>query len=439
MEDERRKGGSLPFRQRMAEALSPFSGRPFRILWTGQSVSAAGNAMATVALVFAVLEIGGSATDIGLIIAAQAIAKVVLVLAGGVWADRLPRQVIMLTCDLTRAAVQLALAVLLFTDRAEVWHLACGAVLFGAAQAFFGPASTGLLPETVGNKNLQQSNALMSFSSSIFSVAGPALAGLLIAGFGPGVVFVLDASTFLVSAVSLRLLKLAPRRVTTSTSFWSDLRTGWHEMAIRPWYWINLIAHSLWNFAVAAFFVLGPVIAADQFGGASSWGLISASSAAGAIAGGIVSLRLQPKRPLIAANLALLLTALPLLALAPPLATPVILGAAFMSGMGLTFLNSVWTATMQELIPDDVRSRVDSYDWLLSMVVAPIGMALAGPVAERVGTAETLVGAALLIVVPCSLTALVPGIRAVTRAADGRVVGPEGRSEKRQPEPVGID
>lgn len=435
-DNQRKPGGNN--RKLLAEALSPFSGRSFRLLWTGQSVSAAGNTLASVALVFAVLDIGGSAADIGLVIAAQSVAKVVFILAGGVWADRLPRQAIMLTCDLTRAGVQTALAALLFSGRAEIWHLACGAVLFGIAQAFFGPASTGLLPETVAKEELQQSNALMSFSGSVFSVVGPALAGVVIAGFGPGVVFVVDAATFLVSAASLYLLKLAPRLVSTSTSFWGDLSTGWREMAIRPWYWVNLIAHSLWNFAVAAFFVLGPVIAAERLGGASSWGLISSGSAAGAVIGGIVSLRLKPKRPLIAGNFALLLTALPLIALAPPLTTWVVVAAAVLSGVGLTFLNSVWNATMQELIPDEVRSRVDSYDWLLSMVVAPLGMAMAGPLADRVGTGQTLVGAALLIVVPCALTALVPTIRAVRRAPDGRLVGPEPQ-QVRQPRPRGAE
>ncbi|NEA67020.1 MFS transporter [Streptomyces sp. SID12488] len=402
--------------------MSPLSGRSFRLLWTGQSISSVGNTVAAVAFVFAVLEVGGSAADIGYIMAAQTVAKVVFILAGGVWADRLPRQAIMLACDLVQAGVQITLAVLLLTGQAEIWHLACGAVLFGIAQAFFGPASTGLLPETVSTDELQQSNALMGFSGSAFSIVGPALAGVLIVGLGPGVVFAVDALTFVISAVSLSLLRLAPRLVSTSPSFWGDLSTGWREVVMRPWYWINLIAHSLWNFAVAAFFVLGPVVAADQLGGASSWGLIASGSAAGAVIGGLVSLRIKPKRPLIAGNLALLLTALPLLALAKPLGTWVIVCSTVLSGMGLTFLGVIWTATMQELIPDEVRSRVDSYDWMLSMVVAPLGMALVGPVAVRSGTGPTLVGAALLIAVPCALTVLVPAIRAVRRGPDGRLI-----------------
>ncbi|ASW54282.1 hypothetical protein CIK06_08895 [Plantactinospora sp. KBS50] len=195
-------------------------------------------------------------------------------------------------------------------------------------------------------------------------------------------------------------------------------------MTIRPWYWTSLIAHSLWNAAMAAYFVLGPVIAASQLGGASVWGVLSACWAAGGFVGGIISLRLKPKRPLVAANLALVVTIAPMLAIAPPLHTWVIGVAAFASGIGLFFLQSVWGATMGQLIPNEIRSRVESYDWMISLVAMPAGFAIVGPLAARVGNASTLIGAAALIAIPCALTVLIPGVRAIRRTADGTVVGP---------------
>jgi MFS family permease len=409
---------------RLVPSLAPLAGRAYRLLWIGQSVSSAGDALVMVALVFAVLHVGGSAADIGYVIAIQSVTRVAFVLAGGVWADRLPRQFVMLASDVLRAAVQAALAIALLTGRAHVWELGLGGALYGAAQSFFGPASAGLVPETVPASQLQQASALMGFSGSFFSVGGPVAAGLLIAVFGPGLVFAIDAATFVASAVSLGLLRLPPRRLPKRGSFRADLAVGWHELAIRPWYWLNLIAHAMWNFAIPAYYVLGPVIAARTLGGASAWGVISASWAAGAVAGGVIALRVRPRRPLIVGNLVLVLGALPLLALAVPLGTWEIgIAAAFGCG-AMIFLNSVWTATMQQLIPAEVRSRVDSYDWLISLVVMPAGFALVGPLAARVGDRATLIGAALVLAIPCALVVLIPGIRAVRRNADGTIVNP---------------
>jgi MFS family permease len=405
-------------------SLAPLANRAYRLLWIGQTISSAGDALTQLATVFAILRIGGSVADIGYVIAIGTFTRVAFLLVGGVWADRLPRQFVMLSSDALRAAVQAVLAVLLFTGHATVWELGAGAAVLGAAQAFFGPASTGLLPELIPPNQLQQGNTLMSSAASFCSVGGPAAAGVLVAVFGPGLVFAVDAASFAVSTGMLALLRLPPRTRPTRNSFRADLTAGWHEMAIRPWYWLSLIAHALANLAVPAYFVLGPVIAARSLGGASAWGAICASWAAGAVLGGMVALRAAPKRPLVAANLALALPILPLLALVSPLATWQVSVAAALSGGGMVFVNSVWETTMQQLIPTAVLSRVDSYDWLISLVVTPIGYVAVGPLALHAGDTAVLAGAAILLGVTCGLTVLIPGIRAVRRTPGGTTVGP---------------
>lgn len=393
-------------------------------MWIGQTASSAGDSVMGVAIVFAVLRIGGTAADIGIVVGVQTVCKMIFVLVGGVWADRLPRQFVMLSADLIRGGVQVALAVLLLTGHAHIWQLAVGGAIFGSAEAFFAPASTGLLPEMLPADLLPQGNALLSFSNSFTTVGGPAIAGVIIAAFSPGVLFALDGASFCANAIALSMLKLPPRKISERESFRSELAAGWHEMAIRPWYWLNLIAHTLWNFAFPAYFVLGPVIAARSLGGASAWGAIAASFSAGAVAGGLFAGRARPRRPLVAANLALVLTVLPVLALARPAPTWVVAVAAAMCGLGLIFLNTVWNATMQQLIPQEVISRVNSYDWLISLLVMPAGYVLVGPIADNVGFAPTLIGAAVLLGAPPVLAALIPGVRAVRRTADGKVVGP---------------
>ncbi|WP_079169032.1 MULTISPECIES: MFS transporter [unclassified Streptomyces] len=416
------KGGGR--RRAFAEALAPLAARDFRILWAGQAVSAAGGGMTKVALIFSVLAVDGSVTDIGLVMTAQVLTQVLFTLAGGVWADRLRRQFLMLSSDLIRAAAQLTLAVLLLSDAARVWHLAVGAAIFGGAQAFFGPASRGLMAEVTPPEHLQRANALMSFSTSASTVLSPALAGLLIALWGPGLVLAMDAVTFIVSAASLAMLRLPPRAIPAPASFWRDLGTGWREMAVRRWLWLNMLVHMLQNLAVAAYYVLGPAIADESLGGPSAWGVIVAGFAAGALVGGIVAMKLEPSRPLIVGNLALVLTAVPLLSLAVPMPLWVVVCSAFLSGAATLFLDALWQASMQQLIPAEVMSRVESYDWLISTIAAPLGLAMVGPLASQTGQTQTLLIAAALIVIPCSLTPLVPGIRAVRRAPDGKITGP---------------
>ena len=407
---------------RLPAALQPLEAPAFRLLWGGQAISAVGDGFVAVALAFAVLRIGGSASQLGLVLATAVVSRVAFFLVGGVWADRLPRHLVMLASDAVRAAQQLVVGVLLITGVARVWHLIIGAAVFGVATAFFSPATTGLLPETVAASRLQQANALMGLSRSTTSVVGPALSGVLVALLGPGWVFVINALTFVVSTLTLAFLRVPERLRPARDSFMRELQGGWHQLAIRPWYWLNLCSHALYAFGIAAFFVLGPVIAIRHLNGASSWGLIAASLGIGSILGGLVALRFRPSRPLVTSNLALTLGALQLLALIPPFPVLVIAAACVAGYGGLTFLNEVWSAAAQQLIPAEVMSRVDAYDSMLSAVALPVGFALAGPAAAQFGTGPTLLAAALLIAVPSLLVVAFPAIRRVHRTADGTVL-----------------
>jgi hypothetical protein len=248
---------------------------------------------------------------------------------------------------------------------------------------------------------------------------------VLIAVFGTGWLFAADAATFLVSLVCLALLRVPRRPMPPPASFLADLGEGWHEVAIRPWYWITLIAHACGNFTLPAFFVLGPVIAARSLGGASAWGFISAGWGVGAIAGGLVALRVKPRRPLVVATLLTTLIALPPLALAFSHSVALITAVQVVFAFEVVWSNSMFSSSIQALIPDQVRSRVDSYDMLISIVIMPVGYLVAGPLSASIGFTPTLVGAAIVGGVPAALTALVPGNRAVRRTPDGRIVGPE--------------
>jgi MFS family permease len=405
-----------------SSALAPLRERAFRLLWTGQAVSAFGDALAPVALAFAALQIAHTASALGLVLAASTTARVVFLPIGGVWADRLPRQRVMLSSDAIRAVTELVLAAVLLSGHGQLWTLIVLAGVDGAAGAFFVPASGALVPQTVPAAKLQQANALMGLSRSTTSVIGPAISGVLVALIGPGWVFIIDAATYVVSAASLAMLRVPALDATPRTSFWSELVAGWHAVSSRTWFLTNLVSHALWNFAIAAFFVLGPVVAKQHLGGASAWGLIAASLGAGSVVGGLVALRVTPRRPLVVANLALTLSALQILALAPPLWTVAIMCACVLGFAGLTFLNEVWFATVGQIIPADVLARANSFDWLLSLVAMPAGFAIWGPVADHVGIPPTLVAAAVILALPSFLIVLHPAVRSVRRTPEGLIV-----------------
>jgi len=407
---------------KLPKAFTPLAERNFRYLWTGQAVSAAGDALSPIALAFATLQIAHSASALGLVLAAAATGRVVLLPVGGVWADRLPRQLVMLSSDSIRAVAMLTLAVVVLTGHAQLWMLIVPAVADGAASAFFLPASGALVPQTVSVTYLQQANALMGLTRSTTWVVGPAVSGLLVALAGPGWVFAIDAATFVVSALSLAMLRVPAMPPKEKTSFFAEMVAGWRAVSSRTWYLINLCSHALWNFAIAALFVLGPIIAKEHLGGASAWGLIGASMGAGSVIGGLIALRVMPRRPLVAANLALTLAALEALALIGPSPIVVIMATGVIGFAGLTFLNEVWFATVPQLLPADVLARANSFDWLLSLIAMPAGFAICGPVADHVGIPTTLVGTAILLAVPSVLIMLVPGIRGVRRTPDGLVV-----------------
>lgn len=381
-----------------------------------------GDALSPVAFVFAALQVTHTASGLGLVLAASTTARVVFLPIGGVWADRLPRQLVMLSSDVIRAAAEVVLAAVLLSGHAQLWILILLAIVDGAAGAFFVPATGALVPQTVTAARLQQANALMGLSRSTTSVAGPAISGLLVALIGPGWVFAIDAATYVVSAISLALLRVPRLEARPPTSFVSELVAGWRAVTSRPWYLTNLSSHALWNFAIAGFFVLGPVVAKQHLGGASAWGLISAALGGGSVIGGLVALRVTPRRPLVAANLALTLSALQILALVPPLSTVAIMCACVVGFAGLAFLNEVWAATVGQIIPADVLARANSFDWLLSLIAMPAGFAIWGPIADHVGLRPTLVAAAVILALPSFLIVLHPAVRSVRRTPEGLIV-----------------
>ena len=364
--------------------------RDFRLLFTDQVVSQLGDAMAPVALAFAILDLTGHAGDLGYVIAARSAPLVGFLLIGGVFADRLPRRAVMIVADLLRFATQSVTAGLLIFGHAQIWQLAVLQAFHGAATAFFNPAATGLTPEVVSSARLQDANALRGISMGATGVAGPALSAALVAGVGPGWALGADAVSFLVSAAALAGLRLSAHVKLPPQSFFRDLRDGWSEFASRTWVWVIVVCAAVGNGFGGVFFVLGAAISKAHLGGAGAWGLILASFSLGAVAGGIAVTRLRPRRPLLVGALALLPWGLPPAALALRLPLAAIAGIGVASGGGLMIFNSLWETTLQRHVPRAALSRVSAYDWFGSLLMQPLGFALVGPAVGLFGQTRTL-------------------------------------------------
>lgn len=395
--------------------------RQFRRYFIGQTTSWLGDGLLPVAISFAVLDLTGSATDLGLVLAVRMLPLVAFLLVGGVWADRLPRQLVMVASDVVRGGTQGILAVLLVTGSAELWHLLVLQAVYGIGEAFWRPAATALLPSIVRAERLQQANALLAVSVNGSYTIGPAVAGILVATAGSGAAIAIDAATFGVSAVALLLLRVpALERPAEPSTFLADLRAGWREFVSRTWLWVVVVHAAVFHMLVVApLMVLGPVVADRELGGAADWGFIAASIGIGVILGSGSASRLSPARPLFVAVLAFSIgEALLAIALGLPASTLVIAVVGFVAGATEGFIEVAWITALQQRVTPTALARVGAYDTLGSFVFFPIGFALAGPASDAFGIQAVLFFAAATAVVLGFVVASLPSVRGFRRYPD---------------------
>jgi MFS family permease len=397
----------------------PLAEREFSLLFVGRTVSLFGSAFAPIALAFAVLDLTGSATDLGVVIAAGVVPMILFILVGGIWADRLPRHHVMVVSDAVAGAAQAVIAGLVLTGTAEIWHLVVLQLVRGAASSFFFPAAQGIVPQTVSARFLQEANALLRLSRNGTQIIGAAAGGVAVAAVGSGWALAFDAATYFLGAAVLLALRL-PRGLTMpERHFVRELAEGWNSFRSRAWLWGIVVQFAFVNACgVGAWAVLGPVVADRELGGPAAWGFIVAAQAAGLIVGGVFTLRYRPDRLLLVATLAVFPMVVPVLLLSVPAAAWTIAVAAFVAGIGIEFFGVFWDTALQQQIPHDQLSRVSSYDALGSIVFIPLGSAVAGPAADHFGVGATVVGAAVVITVATALVLVIGEVRNLRRRED---------------------
>ncbi|MBL7259756.1 MFS transporter [Paractinoplanes lichenicola] len=386
-------------------SLAPLRYGPFRLLAAGRMISMLGNAVAPIALAFAVLDLTGSAGDLGLVVGARSVTNVVFLLLGGVIADRLPRHLVMVGSSAVAAVTQAAVAAAILTGTATVPLLMVLSAVNGLASALAWPAVSALLPQTVPETIRKQANAINRIGGNTAMILGAPVGGILVATVGPGWGLAADAVSFALSGVCFALIKV-PAVSARKPSVLAGLRDGWSEFTSRTWLWVVVLGFMFLNAAWAASLgVLGPVVADDTIG-RRAWGFVLAAQTAGMIAGALLAIRLNVRRLLafgvIAVGGQVLLPAG--LGLAPVLW--VLMVCAFVGGVAFDQFGIAWETTMQEYVPADKLARVYSYDMLGSLVAIPIGQVAAGPAVHALGarTALLIASGVILLAVAGMLT-----------------------------------
>ncbi|HEX3691070.1 MAG TPA: MFS transporter [Solirubrobacteraceae bacterium] len=403
--------------------------RAFRLLFAAEAISSLGDRLVIVALAFAVLNLTGSATDLGVVLAAQTIPLVVFVLLGGVWADRLPRRLVMASSDLIRAASQGLSAVLLLTGSAHLWEIVVLQAVYGTARAFFDPAALSVVPQTVDAAQLQRANGLIALTGNVAGIAGPALAGVIVAAASPGWGLAFDAVTFLASVAFVLAMPPITVEVRERTTLVHELRHGWSAFRARRWLWITVGCFTLYmGFAWAPWQVLGPDVARTSLGGPGAWAAIAVALGVGSVAGGLISLRARPRHPF-RLTFAIFVVITPALfgLVAAHASLWLIVPVALIDGSSGTIFNTFWFTAVQSDVPAGELARVMSWDYFGSVAILPLGQALAGPVAAAIGSSTALYGAAALTTVLFGLALCVPAVRnfsppAVTPPPAGPIV-----------------
>jgi MFS family permease len=416
----------------VAEIRRVLGHRNYRFLWLAQSCSVVGDNLVLVALALFIVGRTGSATDLGLVLAAWSLPLVAFLLFGGVWADRLPRHRVMIATDLVRFLLHGLLAALIFTGSVRIWEVAVIEMLFGVAEAFFRPAANGLLPQTVPEPDIQPATAFTTMSTNVAEFVGPVLATVLVLGAGAGWAFALDAATFLLSAAFLtrvhpRRREPAGARPAERRSVWADIREGAREVRAHDWVWATLACFCVALFCgLAPWFVLGPLVAREQYGHLSVYGFVEAALGLGTIIGSFVGVSWRPRYPMRMAMLAMWLWPASAILYAAGVALPLAVPATVLGGVGISLFDVWWLTALAERMPPEKLSRVTSYDWMVSLGLLPLGYAIAGPLGSALGAVNVLLGGAVLALVAFALGLLPRQTRTLQRLRlDPQSAGPD--------------
>jgi len=418
--------------------------RDFQLLLADRMIAPASVGFSLVGVSFAVLKLTNSPTDLSYVLAAQIAPSLIFALLGGVAADRFPPQRVIIAANLMMALGEGTFGILVLTSRPSLWAMMGLEALTGTGIAVFYPASQALLPRLVPRGMLQEASAISRLAMNTGQMSGAAVAGLLVAATrSPGLALVLCGIGMVCTVPPLRSICAGRESLRsgvaggtsagssgiygvngTTPSMLTELREGWSEFRSHTWLWVIVAEFCVVMMAwYGAFSVLGPVVARAHLGGAAAWGAITAADAFGLIAGGLVSLRFTPRRPMLFVVLTGGAVAISPLSLAMVLPLAAICAASFGLGVFVEMMMVQWTVTMARNISPEKLARVSSYDVLGTVMAMPAGALIAGPLGAAIGTSRAEYAAAGAIVLAAALALIPRDIRTIRNDDADRLHG----------------
>lgn len=390
---------------------SIFSYVDYRNLWTSNLFVTVGASAFPIALAVTVLDAGGTVTTLGLILASRVLSSVILAPVGGVWADRLPRKYVMIGADLYRAALMLGL-VFISTPNVPPWALAALVFAMGAGEAFGYPASGAILPSILPSEKLPAGNVLRSLGVRIAQVIGPGIGGFSVAIIGGRMTFVVTAAFFVLGTILLLNINEKPYTVAdTPPTFIEDLREGVKTVWHTPWLAACIGMSSLQMMVVlASENVLLPVITRREFHTNAVFATAAAMFSIGTSVSALLAMRYRAKHPGLLAVAVWSLFAFAPLVLAFPESKTFVIAGYLIAGISLGPWEAYWSSAIQREVPQKLQGRVFSVDYIGTVGLMPIGLALVGPVTRALGERPFLIGAIIFHLLTCGLVLLIPGV-----------------------------
>jgi len=379
-----------------------------RKMFCAYFISFTGTAMAPIAMAFGVLELTDSTHDTAFVIAAPTFASILVLLLGGVVADRVSRKKVIILAESLSMLVQLIIAALFLTGYANLLNMIILMLINGVAIAFNAPASSGFITQLVDKKDLQATNALLGMARNSAVIIGAALGGLLVSIVGIGWTIFIDAISFGFSALLVFSILPNAQQKSAPSSLLNELIFGWKEFISHKWIWVIVLQFAFVVSGIEALMgLIGPSIAKDYLNGASDWGLIAGAVGFGTLLGGLVAFKLKVKYPMRLGTICVLFFSLIPIAMALSLSLYWILLAAVMAGLGMQIFGVIWFTTLQIKIPATMLSRVCAYDHIGSICLAPLGIVFSGFLYEALGAQWVLLLISGIIIIPTLLTLIV--------------------------------
>jgi MFS family permease len=368
--------------------------RNLRRLVISRFVSNLGNGLAPVAIAFGVLELpNGDGKSLSLVMASTSLSLVLFSLLGGVIGDRFPRAWIVGGADILLAILVMANGIAYVTGNGSIILFTVVGFFSGVLNAIWYPAMSALTSDLADPEILQDSNAATMLSSNIAMILGTAVAGVIVATIGPGWAIIIDGVTFLIAGILVYSMRSATPVVerSESSSTIHEIKTGWREFSSRRWVFLVVISFSfVVSMERAVYSVLGPLVADEKLGGPKPWSVILATWAIGSVVGVLFAAKVRPRYPIRVAIIAQFPLFLWFFSLGNTTNVYLIAIFSFFVGIAFDFFYVLWVTTLQQHIPKESLSKVMSYDVLGSLALAPIGIAVAGPIAEHYGTSPVL-------------------------------------------------